>query len=119
MQRRSHAAISRGSACTRARSEALGALARAVASGALDLEGGQAPDEVREQLLALPGIGPWTAEYVALRALGEPDAFPASDLGLRRALGPVGRPLAVAELEERAKAWQPWRGYAAVLLWSH
>ncbi len=107
-----------GLGLTRARSEALGALARAAASGALDLEGGQPPDEVRRQLLALPGIGPWTAEYVALRALGEPDAFPASDLGLRRALGPPGRPLAAAELEERAKGWRPWRGYAAMLLWA-
>ena len=101
-----------------ARRAALGALARAVAGGALDLEGGQAPEAVREALLALPGIGPWTAEYVALRALGEPDALPASDLGLRRALGEPGRPLAPRELEQRAKAWQPWRGYAAVLLWS-
>ena len=107
-----------GLGLTGARSEALGALARAVSSGGLDLEGGQAPDEVREQLLALPGIGPWTAEYVALRALGEPDAFPAGDLGLRRALGPAGRPLAESALEQRARAWQPWRGYAAVLLWS-
>jgi AraC family transcriptional regulator, regulatory protein of adaptative response / DNA-3-methyladenine glycosylase II len=107
-----------GLGLTRARGEALGALARAVASGALDLEGAQAPDEVREQLLALPGIGSWTAEYVALRALGEPDAFPAGDLGLRRALGPPGRPLAARDLEQRAKTWQPWRGYAAMLLWS-
>jgi AraC family transcriptional regulator of adaptative response / DNA-3-methyladenine glycosylase II len=55
---------------------------------------------------------------VALRALGEPDAFPASDLGLRRALGPQGRPLASQALEQRSKAWQPWRAYAAVLLWT-
>ena len=107
-----------GLGLTGARCEALGALARAVASGALELEGGQAPDEVRRGLLALPGVGPWTAEYVALRALGEPDAFPASDLGLRRALGPAGQPLTTQALEERAKGWQPWRSYAAVLLWS-
>jgi AraC family transcriptional regulator of adaptative response / DNA-3-methyladenine glycosylase II len=107
-----------GLGLTRARCKALGALARAVASGALDLEGGQAPDEVRRGLLALPGVGPWTAEYVALRALGEPDACPASDLGLRRALGLAGQPLGIRDLEQRAKGWQPWRSYAAVLLWS-
>jgi AraC family transcriptional regulator of adaptative response / DNA-3-methyladenine glycosylase II len=73
---------------------------------------------VRRALLALPGVGPWTAEYVALRALGEPDAFPASDLGLRRALGSAGQPLGAQALEERARGWQPWRSYAAVLLWS-
>jgi AraC family transcriptional regulator, regulatory protein of adaptative response / DNA-3-methyladenine glycosylase II len=102
----------------RARAEALRALARAAASGALDLEGGQPPGAVRRALLALPGVGPWTAEYVALRALGEPDAFPASDLGLRRALGPAGQPLATQALEQRSKDWQPWRAYAAILLWS-
>jgi AraC family transcriptional regulator of adaptative response / DNA-3-methyladenine glycosylase II len=101
----------------RARAAALAALARAVAEGALDLEGGLAPEVARERLLALPGIGPWTAEYVALRALGEPDAFPASDLGLRRALG-ARRPLSARGLAARAEAWRPWRGYAAVLLWS-
>jgi AraC family transcriptional regulator of adaptative response / DNA-3-methyladenine glycosylase II len=102
----------------RARVEALRALARAVASGALELAGGLPPEAVRAALLALPGVGPWTAEYVALRALGEPDAFPASDLGLRRALGPPGRPLPTRALEQRSKDWQPWRAYAAVLLWS-
>jgi hypothetical protein len=85
----------------------------------LDLEGAQAPEEVRRRLLALPGIGPWTADYVLLRALGEPDAFPAGDLGLRRALGQPGQPLTPRDLDEHAKAWQPWRGYAALLLWTH
>jgi AraC family transcriptional regulator of adaptative response / DNA-3-methyladenine glycosylase II len=102
----------------RARAEALRGLARAVASGALDLAGGQPPEAVRKALLALPGVGPWTAEYVALRALGEPDAFPASDLGLRRALTAGGPPLTARALEQRSKDWQPWRAYAAVLLWS-
>jgi len=106
-----------GLGLTGARVAALGALARAVAAGQLDLEGGQAPEEVRRRLLALPGIGPWTADYVLLRALGEPDAFPAGDLGLRRALGQPGQPLTPRDLDERAKAWQPWRGYAALLLW--
>jgi AraC family transcriptional regulator of adaptative response / DNA-3-methyladenine glycosylase II len=101
----------------RARADALRALACAVAEDGLDLDGGLAPEEALRRLEALPGIGPWTAQYVALRALGVPDAFPASDLGLRRALGGAGRPLVARELERRAEAWRPWRGYAAVLLW--
>jgi AraC family transcriptional regulator of adaptative response / DNA-3-methyladenine glycosylase II len=101
----------------RARAAALRALARAVAEGALDLDGGMAPGLVRERLLALPGVGPWTADYVALRALAEPDALPTGDLGLRRALSQSDRPLAPNDLDERAKAWRPWRGYAALLLW--
>ena len=74
---------------------------------------GADPDAAREALLALPGIGPWTAELVLLRALGEPDAFPAGDLGLRRALGCDAR-----ALERRAERWRPWRAYAAMLLWT-
>ncbi len=102
----------------RARAGALAALARAVATGRLDLDGGLAPEEALRRLEALPGVGPWTAQYVALRALGVPDAFPASDLGLRRALGAPGRPLSARALERRAEAWRPWRAYAAMLLWS-
>jgi len=99
----------------RARGETLRQLARAVASG-LSLEPGADPREVREALLAIPGIGEWTAQYVALRALGEPDAFPASDLGLLRspAAGGVQGP---KELLARAESWRPWRGYAAIVLW--
>ena len=106
-----------GLGLTNARVVTLGRLAQTVASGQLELEGGMEPDAVRRRLLEIPGIGPWTAEYVALRALGEPDAFPAGDLGLRRALAQSGQPLGAGELEERSKAWQPWRGYAALLLW--
>jgi AraC family transcriptional regulator of adaptative response / DNA-3-methyladenine glycosylase II len=102
----------------RARAGALRALGRAVADGRLDLEGALDPEEAVRRLEALPGIGPWTAQYVALRALGVPDAFPASDLGLRRALGSEGRPLPARALERRAEAWRPWRGYAAILLWT-
>jgi AraC family transcriptional regulator of adaptative response / DNA-3-methyladenine glycosylase II len=102
----------------RARAEALRALARAALDGRLDLDGALDPDEAVRRLEALPGVGPWTAQYVALRALGVPDAFPASDLGLRRALAAGGRPLSARALEQRAEAWRPWRGYAAVLLWT-
>ncbi|TMA31417.1 MAG: DNA-3-methyladenine glycosylase 2 family protein [Deltaproteobacteria bacterium] len=98
---------------TRQRASALRALAAVVARGSLALAPGADPDAAREALLALPGIGPWTAELVLLRALGEPDAFPAGDLGLRRALGCDAR-----ALERRAERWRPWRAYAAMLLWT-
>jgi len=97
----------------RQRASALRALAAAVARGHLDLAPGADPDAARDALRALPGIGPWTAELVLLRALNEPDAFPAGDLGLRRALGCDAR-----ALERRAERWRPWRAYAAMLLWT-
>jgi 3-methyladenine DNA glycosylase/8-oxoguanine DNA glycosylase len=68
-------------------------------------------------LVPVPGIGPWTAEYVALRGAGDPDAFPASDLGLRKALALGGPPVSERVLAARAESWRPWRGYAAMLLW--
>ena len=104
-----------GLGLTRARMVALQALARAVADGELDFEG--ATEKICAALAALPGIGEWTAQYVALRALGEPDAFPASDLVLRR-MGAAGDlPLSRRALHARAEAWRPWRGYAAMHLW--
>ncbi len=75
-------------------------------------------DCVLGSLSRLPGVGRSTAEYVALRALGEPDAFPANDSDLRRLTGISGRPLSVPELEALAEGWRPWRGYAALHLWS-
>lgn len=99
----------------RARIAALRGLASAVAEGKLSFAG--SADEVRDRLAALPGIGRWTAEYVALRALGEPDAFPASDLVLRRAAAVNGSPLTERALEQRSQLWRPWRSYAAVHLW--
>jgi AraC family transcriptional regulator of adaptative response / DNA-3-methyladenine glycosylase II len=68
--------------------------------------------------VALAGIGDWTAQYVALRALGEPDAFPAADLVLRRVAGAGGEPLTAGALEQRAEPWRPWRGYAVFHLWA-
>jgi AraC family transcriptional regulator, regulatory protein of adaptative response / DNA-3-methyladenine glycosylase II len=103
---------------TRSRASALVGLCAAVAAGELDLEPGADRDETRARLLALPGIGPWTAEYVAMRALGDPDAFPATDLGVRRALeraGAPGDPASAAALGER---WRPWRAYAVQHLWA-
>lgn len=95
------------------RAAAVQAFARAVADGSLRLETWPSLDELTDCLLALPGIGPWTAQYIALRAFGEPDAFPAGDLGLRQALG--GMP--DAEIKARAELWRPWRAYATLLLW--
>jgi AraC family transcriptional regulator of adaptative response / DNA-3-methyladenine glycosylase II len=101
----------------RDRAGAIRALARAVLSGAVVLDGTQSPEETTVRLQALPGIGEWTAAYVAMRALRDPDAFPASDLGLRRAAAGGERLLPARELERQAQAWQPWRAYAAMHLW--
>lgn len=90
------------------------ALSRAIASGEVALEAGADPDATALRLERIPGIGPWTAAYVAMRALGAPDAFPASDLALRRALGGAS-PRAV---RERAERWRPWRAYAAMHVWN-
>ncbi|GEL97569.1 DNA-3-methyladenine glycosylase family protein [Cellulomonas terrae] len=94
---------------THSRARTLHALARACADG-LDLRG----PGTREHLVALPGIGPWTADYLALRVLGDRDAMPVGDLVLRRALG-VGSAADVTRLAER---WRPLRAYAAVHLWT-
>jgi AraC family transcriptional regulator of adaptative response / DNA-3-methyladenine glycosylase II len=105
-----------GVGLTRARAAALRSLATAAADGTLDWQA--APEQVWRSLTTLPGIGDWTAQYVGLRALGEPDAFPASDLVLRRmAAGPDCSPLSVREMEQCARSWRPWRGYAAMYLW--
>ena len=95
------------------RATAVRAFATAVAEGRLDLDGSVPLERLEEQLCELPGVGPWTAQYLALR-LGYADAFPASDLGLLKALG-VSSPGATAA---RAEGWRPWRAYAALRLWS-
>lgn len=98
-----------------ARVRALQAFARAVAEGDIDLAA--TPDVVRTQLVAVPGIGPWTVEYIAMRALREPDAFPVQDIVLRRALHPAREALSVADLRAAAESWRPWRAYAVMQLW--
>ena len=92
-------------------------VASAVGRGEIDFDSANEPDDFCRAITALHGIGDWTAQYVAMRALKHPDAFPASDLGLLKAADPNGgiRP---AELKKRAEAWRPWRAYAAMLLWS-
>jgi AraC family transcriptional regulator of adaptative response / DNA-3-methyladenine glycosylase II len=98
---------------TQKRAESVRALARACADGLLRLDPPVDLAVMRSALQELPGIGPWTAEYVAMRALGDPDAFPHSDLGLLRAAN-IETPKA---LLSRAEAWRPWRSYAALHLW--
>jgi AraC family transcriptional regulator, regulatory protein of adaptative response / DNA-3-methyladenine glycosylase II len=97
------------------RAAAVRRLAEAVADGSVEFDG--PVEDVTARLAALPGLGLWTAQYVALRALGDPDAFPSADLVLRRAAAAGGAPLAARALERRADCWRPWRGYAALHLW--
>jgi AraC family transcriptional regulator of adaptative response / DNA-3-methyladenine glycosylase II len=98
-----------------ARRRALRALAAAAGSGDLTVDPGADPAEVRRALTSLPGIGPWTAAYVALRALGDPDAFLETDLGVRRAIARMG---GAGDVTRAAERWRPWRAYATVHLWA-
>src|SRR5581483_2650086 len=99
---------------TAKRADTIRALARAVCDRQISFDRIVDSDAFLAQLREIPGIGSWTAQYVAMRALGEPDAFPSGDLGLLRALG-LRKP---SELEKRAEAWRPWRSYASMYLWS-
>lgn len=99
------------------RVETLQRFSAACASGALELHVNDGADDLVQRLCALPGIGPWTAEYVALRAFGDPDAFPAADLGLLKSPVWGAEGITARELQRRAEAWRPWRAYAAVYLW--
>ncbi|MFC4615087.1 DNA-3-methyladenine glycosylase family protein [Cellulomonas algicola] len=98
---------------THARARSLRAVAEAFADG-LDLHPGADPVEARRRLLALPGVGPWTVEYLALRVLADRDALPAGDVVLRRALGVDS----TAAVEAASAHWRPWRAYAAIHLWT-
>ena len=97
-----------------ARAETIRVLARSVCDGTISFEGIVETEEFLGRLCEIPGIGKWTAQYVAMRALGEPDAFPAGDLGLAHAL----ELKSAKEIEERSQAWRPWRAYATMYLWS-
>ena len=102
----------------RKRAETLRRLASGVVDGDLVFADFARSDDVLRALEQIPGIGVWTGQYIAMRALGEPDAFPASDLGLRSALTPGGPRLSTGELAKRAEPWRPWRAYAAMWLWT-
>ena len=103
----------------RKRIQTLYALAGEMVSGAMDFCVTVSVADFIKRLTAIAGIGAWTAEYIAMRAFGEPDAFPAGDLGIKRALQPAGGPEPTRrQLLERARSWQPWRAYAAMHLWN-
>jgi AraC family transcriptional regulator of adaptative response / DNA-3-methyladenine glycosylase II len=101
----------------KSRASTLRALAAAVIDGRVHFGAGQRLDQFVRDLVALPGIGPWTANYVAMRALGHPDAFPAGDLVLQQVLGGDDGRLSERETETRSQAWRPWRAYAVLHLW--
>jgi AraC family transcriptional regulator of adaptative response / DNA-3-methyladenine glycosylase II len=105
-----------GLGLTGARMTALTAFATAVRDGEVRLDGSVSLDELVKSVVALPGLGEWTAQYLALR-LGEPDAFPAGDLGLRKALA-NGTVPTTRQVADRAEAWRPWRAQAAIHLWA-
>jgi AraC family transcriptional regulator of adaptative response / DNA-3-methyladenine glycosylase II len=96
-----------------ARAATIRAIAQAVTKRQIDLQPGSDPETVMQALLEIPGIGDWTAQYIAMRALRWPDAFPASDLGLLKASGET----AARRLRDRSEDWRPWRAYAAMYLW--
>jgi AraC family transcriptional regulator, regulatory protein of adaptative response / DNA-3-methyladenine glycosylase II len=101
-----------------ARQRTLSALLSGLADGSIALDAGSDWESARRQLLALPGIGSWTAEVIAMRGLGDPDAFPASDLGLRMAAKQLGLPTDERALLEHSAHWRPWRSYAVQHLWT-
>ncbi|HTE13895.1 MAG TPA: adenosine deaminase, partial [Burkholderiales bacterium] len=96
-----------------ARARTIRALAQAVASGQLILEPSAKVDETLAALKAIPGIGEWTAQYIAMRALAWPDAFPHTDYGVMKAMGETNPKRVLA----KAEAWRPWRAYAVMHLW--
>lgn len=105
-------------ALPRSRRTTLTTLVAALADGSLRLEEGADWREARTELAALPGFGPWTVEVIAMRALGDPDAFLPTDLGIRRGAGQLGLPATPAALTARAEQWRPWRAYAVQYLWT-
>ena len=98
-----------------ARREALRSLARSISDGEVALDSGVDRLDTEQRLLEVPGIGPWTASYIAMRALGDPDAFLAADLGVRHAISRLGYD---GEIEALAERWRPWRAYAVQHLWA-
>jgi AraC family transcriptional regulator of adaptative response / DNA-3-methyladenine glycosylase II len=101
-----------------ARARAVIALAGALATKQVVLDAGADRDQVAARLASIAGIGPWTIAYVRMRALGDPDAFLPSDLGVKRALSSRGLPSDPKSAASAAEAWRPWRSYALQYLWS-
>jgi AraC family transcriptional regulator of adaptative response / DNA-3-methyladenine glycosylase II len=102
---------------TRARADTVRTVARAVLAGVVDFRVERTLEDFAARWTALPGIGPWTAQYIALRAMGHPDAFPAEDLVLQKALPTDGSRLTARALSAHAERWRPWRAYAVLHLW--
>jgi AraC family transcriptional regulator of adaptative response / DNA-3-methyladenine glycosylase II len=102
---------------TRSRAAAISSLGTAVAQDATLLSRNQGLDEAVQRLTRCNGIGEWTAHYIAMRALGEPDAFPATDVGLLRAMQRLGHRVTPTQLQDISQVWRPWRAYAAMALW--
>ena len=100
------------------RQRCVAALIDALGSGRVEIGVGADWERARHQLRAVPGVGPWTAEMIAMRALGDPDAFPSSDMGVRKGAGLVGLPTSPTELAGHAQRWRPWRSYAVQYLWA-
>ncbi len=105
-------------ALPQARRRTLARLTRALSDGEIDLGVGSDWQRARAQLAALPGLGSWTVETIAMRGLGDPDAFAATDLGVRRAAHELGLPATPGALTSHAAAWRPWRAYAVQYLWA-
>jgi AraC family transcriptional regulator of adaptative response / DNA-3-methyladenine glycosylase II len=99
------------------RKRALSAMTTALANGDVVIDAGASRADVEQQLLALPGIGPWTTAYVRLRALSDPDVFMPTDLGVRKALENLGKPADPKSAAALAEDWRPWRSYALIHLW--
>ncbi len=102
----------------KSRQRTLTALVKAIGDGEVALDAGCDWDRARSQLRAVPGIGPWTAEVIAMRGLGDPDAFPSTDLGVLVAATQLGLPEDARELTKHSERWRPWRSYAAQHLWT-
>jgi AraC family transcriptional regulator of adaptative response / DNA-3-methyladenine glycosylase II len=107
-----------GLGLTGSRIATLHRLSELVAEGELDLSGAGDHGATAETLLAIPGVGPWTVAYIAMRALRDPDAFPATDLGIRRGFEALGLNATPAAIRERAERWRPYRAYGTMLLWA-
>jgi AraC family transcriptional regulator of adaptative response / DNA-3-methyladenine glycosylase II len=106
-----------GIGLTGARADTLRHMARALLEGRIDFGSERTLEEFTARWTALPGIGPWTAQYIAMRALGHPDAFPAEDLVLQKAVAGDGTRMSARALAARAEGWRPWRAYAVMHLW--
>lgn len=102
---------------TRARAATVRTVAQALLDGRVDFRPERTLDDFAARWVALPGIGPWTAQYIAMRALGHPDAFPAEDLVLRKALSRDGTQATAGQATALAERWRPWRAYAVIHLW--